>query len=70
MINALAFVEGETDYADFIDYVNTEITHYKQEVISGRSASGKEEEAEKKWFHRKAIQLSGSLFVFYQFSTP
>ena len=48
MINALALVEGETDYADFIDYVNTEITHYKQEVISGRSASGKEEEAEKK----------------------
>ena len=48
MTNALALVLGETDYADFIDYVNTEITHYKQEVISGRSASGKEEEAEKK----------------------
>ena len=48
MINALALVEGETDYADFIDYVNTEITHYKQEVISGRSASSKEEDTEKK----------------------
>ena len=43
MVNALALVEGETDYTDFIDYVNTEIAHYKQEVINGRSASGKEE---------------------------
>ena len=47
IINAFTLVEGKTDYANFIDYVNTEITHYKQEVISGRSASGKEEEKEK-----------------------
>ncbi len=32
-VNALALIEGEAEYADFIDYVNTEITHYKREVI-------------------------------------
>ena len=37
MVNALATVEGETDYVSFIDYVNVEITHYKQEVINGRN---------------------------------
>lgn len=44
MVNALALVEGEADYANFIDYVNTEITHYKQEVINGRTSQSKEEE--------------------------
>ena len=48
MTNALALVLGEADYTNFIDYVNTEISHYKQEVINGRSSSTKEEEAEKK----------------------
>ena len=38
MINALAVVEGDADYAKFIDYVNTEITHYKREVL-GQSVS-------------------------------
>ena len=33
MVNALALVFGEKDYPAFIDYVNTEITHYKREVI-------------------------------------
>ena len=33
MVNALALVFGEKDYAPFIDYVNTEITHYKREVL-------------------------------------
>lgn len=33
MVNALALVFGEKDYTAFIDYVNTEITHYKREVI-------------------------------------
>ena len=33
MVNALALVFGEKDYSSFIDYVNTEITHYKREVI-------------------------------------
>lgn len=39
MVNALAMVEGEADYASFIDYVNTEIVHYKREVIGQKSAS-------------------------------
>ena len=43
MTNALALVLGETDYANFIDYVNTEINHYKQEVINRRSTSIMEE---------------------------
>ena len=33
MVNALAFVFGETEYTSFIDYVNTEVTHYKREAI-------------------------------------
>ena len=39
MVNALAMVEGETDYVPFIDYVNTEITHYKREVLGQKAAS-------------------------------
>ena len=38
MVNALALVFGEKDYPAFIDYVNTEITHYKREVL-GQKAS-------------------------------
>lgn len=38
MANALALVFGEKDYTAFIDYVNTEITHYKREVL-GQKAS-------------------------------
>lgn len=33
MVNALTLVEGETNYVNFINYVNTEIVHYKREVI-------------------------------------
>lgn len=32
-INALALIEGEEEYADFILYVNDKIKHYKQEVL-------------------------------------
>ena len=32
-VNAHALLEGETEYAAFIDYANTEIAHFKQEVI-------------------------------------
>lgn len=39
MVNALALIEGEASYAPFIDYVNTEIAHYKQEVLGQRPAS-------------------------------
>lgn len=44
MVNALALVYGEKDYTAFIDYANTEITHYKREVlnqkVSAPSTSG------------------------------
>lgn len=39
MVNALAMVEGEADYAAFIDYVNTEIVHYKREVLGQKTAA-------------------------------
>lgn len=40
MVNALALVFGEADFADFIDYVNTEIVHYKREVLNQKTSSG------------------------------
>ena len=39
MVNALALVLGEKDYTAFIDYVNTEVTHYKREVIGQKSSA-------------------------------
>lgn len=39
MVNALALVYGEKDYTAFIDYVNTEITHYKREVIGQKATA-------------------------------
>ena len=32
-VNAHALLEGEAEYAAFIDYANTEISHFKQEVL-------------------------------------
>ena len=32
-VNALAVVEGEADYADFISKMNEQVKHYKQEVL-------------------------------------
>ena len=37
MVNALALVLGEKDYTAFIDFVNTEVTHYKREVIGQKA---------------------------------
>ena len=37
MVNALALVFGEKDYTAFIDYVNTEVTHYKRGVIGQKA---------------------------------
>ena len=34
MVNALAMVEGEADYADFIDYMNSLVNEYKTEVLN------------------------------------
>lgn len=45
-VNALALIEGEMEYADFIDYVNTEIIHYKREVI-GQPTTQNPSEGEK-----------------------
>ena len=35
-VNAHALLEGEEAYAAFIDYANTEIEHFKQEVLGGK----------------------------------
>jgi len=35
-VNALSVVGGAEDYAAFIDYVNTEVAHYRREVIPPR----------------------------------
>ena len=37
MVNALALGVGEKDYTAFMDYVNTEVTHYKREVIGQKA---------------------------------
>ncbi|MBD5426804.1 MAG: hypothetical protein HDR38_04530 [Treponema sp.] len=34
-VNAHALLEGEETYAAFIDYANTEIDHFRQEVLGG-----------------------------------
>ena len=39
MVNALALVFGEKDYTAFIDYVNTEVTHFKREVLGRKAAA-------------------------------
>ena len=39
MVNALALVFGEKDYTAFIDYVNTEVTHFKREVLGRKPAA-------------------------------
>lgn len=39
MVNALALVLGEDEYTAFIDYVNTEIVHYKREVLNQKTAA-------------------------------
>lgn len=39
MVNALALVYGEKDYTAFVDYANTEITHYKREVLNQKASA-------------------------------
>ena len=39
MVNALALVFGEKDYTAFIDYVNTEVIHYKREVLNQKASA-------------------------------
>ena len=38
-VNAYALIEGDSKYLSFIDYVNTEIVHYKREVIGQKFGS-------------------------------
>lgn len=40
IVNARALIEGEEAYASFISYANTEIEHFRQEVLSGRKGKG------------------------------
>ena len=39
IVNALALVFGEKDYTAFIDYVNTEVAHYKREVLGKKATA-------------------------------
>ena len=39
MVNALALVLGEAEYTPFIAYVNTEIVHYKRQVLKQKAAA-------------------------------
>ena len=45
-VNAHALIEGEADYAAFIDYANTEIAHFRQEVLGGKKSKAKADDAE------------------------
>ena len=38
-VNAYALIKGDSKYLSFIDYANTEIVHYKREVIGQKSGS-------------------------------
>ena len=46
MVNSLAVVFGDQDYSDFMDYVNTEIAHYKREVLGQKSPTPSTDEEE------------------------
>ena len=39
-VNALAVIEGEADYADFISKMNEQVKHYKQEVLPKAKKKG------------------------------
>ena len=48
-VNALAVIEGETAYADFIDKMNAEIKHYKEQAMSRPSKpAGEKKPGDKK----------------------
>lgn len=46
VVNAYTIVEGHDNYIDFINYVNTEITHYKREVINKKTSASEEAPAD------------------------
>lgn len=44
MVNALVMVNGETDYTDFIKFLNYEIKRYKEEVLNQKNPGGTQTE--------------------------
>ena len=42
-VNALAILEGDEDYAELIDYVNTEIVQYKRQVLKQKASKSESE---------------------------
>lgn len=47
-MNAHALIEGDAEYAAFIDYANTEIEHFRQEVLDGKKNAAKTAEPSEK----------------------
>ena len=45
-VNAHALIEGEAGYEAFIDYVNTEIAHFRQEVLGGKKKAAASSDGE------------------------
>jgi hypothetical protein len=39
VVNSLVLLEGETEYQDFIDYLNAQIVHYKREALSQKASA-------------------------------
>ena len=59
-LNAYALIEGDSKYFSFIDYVNTEIVHYKREVIGQKNAV-KEELASAKIYNTTLLEMYNDL---------
>lgn len=47
-MNAHALIEGDAEYAAFIDYANTEIEHFRQEALGGKKNAAKTAEPSEK----------------------
>ena len=60
-VNAYALIEGDSKYLSFID-VNTEIVHYKREVIGQKNAV-KEELASAKIYNTTLLEMYNDLKV-------
>ena len=44
-VNAHALLDGEDAYSSFIDYANTEIAHFRQEVLGGKKGKAKADDS-------------------------
>lgn len=47
-MNAHALIEGDAEYAAFIDYANTEIEYFGQEALGGKKNAAKTAEPSEK----------------------